>query len=110
MEKAKSMASAREQFQTFAPAYVKYSEDVLFGDLWKRTDLLPRDRSLLTVAALIANGNFNQLPFHLKLGLENGLSKCELIEAITHVCFYAGWPKADSALTIAKEVFEDEKI
>lgn len=91
----------------FAPRYATYSEEVLFEDLWSNEELSLRDRSLITITAIISAGNFNQLPFHLKFGLKNGLSEKEIVEAITHTCFYAGWPKADSALTIAKEVFQN---
>lgn len=91
----------------FAPRYAQYSEEVLFEDLWSNEELSLRDRSLITITAIVSAGNFNQLPFHLKFGLKNGLTEQEIIEAITHICFYVGWPKADSAITIAKEVFQN---
>ena len=94
------------KYADFAPGYAGYSEKILFGDLWKRPGLAPRERSLITLAALIACGNFKQLPFHLGLALENGAERGELVELITHVCFYAGWPRADSALEIARHFFE----
>jgi 4-carboxymuconolactone decarboxylase len=80
----------------------------LFGDVWERKELTPRDRSLITVAALITGGNSEQLPFHLNKAKENGLTETELKEVITHLAFYAGWPKAMSALTVAKQVFEGQ--
>ncbi|OBZ14956.1 gamma-carboxymuconolactone decarboxylase [Bacillus sp. FJAT-27264] len=99
-------STARDSFGEIAPAFVQYSEDVLFGDVWRRTELSLRERSLITVAALIAGGQSEQLPYHLRLARENGLTEGELVEAITHLAFYAGWPRAAAALQIAKEVFE----
>lgn len=98
-------SGAQRMFGDFAPALVTYTDDVLFGDAWKRPELSPRDRSLVTVAALIAGGNTEQLNFHLPYARENGLSEQELIEAITHLAFYAGWPKAMSAMGVAKNIF-----
>lgn len=92
-------------FADIAPALAEYSERVLFGDVWKRPDLSPRDRSLVTVAALVALYRTNELPFHLKRALDNGVSREELIELITHLAFYSGWPTAHTAVTIAKQVF-----
>lgn len=92
---------------SFAPVLVQYTDEVLFGDVWERDALSARDRSLITVAALVAGGNPDQLRFHLKFAIENGNTKEELIEAITHLAFYAGWPKAMSAMTVAKEVLAD---
>ncbi len=89
----------------FSPKLVQLTDDVLFGDVWERTELSKRDRSLVTVAALIAGGNTEQLTFHLNRARENGLTEAELIETITHLAFYAGWPKAMSAITVAKAVF-----
>ena len=96
----------RSPFADIAPALASYTDDVLFGDIWERADLSKRDRSLITVAALIAGGNTEQLPGHLNRARENGLSETELVEVITHLAFYAGWPKAMSAITVAKEVFK----
>jgi len=89
----------------FAPGLVHFTDDVLFGEVWKRPQLAPRDRSLITVAALVAGGNAEQLTFHLQYAKDNGATEDELIEAITHLAFYAGWPKAFSAIAIAKQVF-----
>jgi 4-carboxymuconolactone decarboxylase len=80
---------------------------VLFGDVWKRPGLSPRDRSLITVTTLVALYRVNELPFHLKLAVENGVSPDELVELITHLAFYAGWPCASSAVAIARRVFEE---
>lgn len=104
--RSKQPSKVREKFGEFAPAYVDYSEKVLFDDLWKRPNLAPKERSLVTLASLISVGNFQQIPFHLQLALDNGLTQTELVEAITHICFYAGWPRADSALSIAKDFFQ----
>lgn len=80
-----------------APSLGDLTNDVLFADLWRRSDLTPRDRSLVTIAALAATGSVDQLDFHIPLGLRNGLTRTELAEAITHLAFYAGWPRAMSA-------------
>src|SRR5450755_521751 len=77
---------------------------VLFGEVWKRPQLSPKERSLITVAALITGGNAEQLTYHLQFARDNGATEEELIEAITHLAFYAGWPKAISAMSVAKQV------
>ncbi len=97
-------------FADIAPALADYTDKVLFGDVWKRPGLSPRDRSLVTVASLVALYRINELPFHLKRALENGLSREELIEVITHLAFYAGWPTASTALPIAKRVFDEAGV
>ena len=89
-----------------APALARYTNGVLFGDLWRRPDLAPRDRSLVTIAALIAAGQVDQLAFHIDRGMNNGLTRTEVSEIITHLAFYAGWPRAVSAVPVAKKVFE----
>jgi len=78
---------------------------LLFGDVWKRPGLSPRDRSLVTVASLVSLYRTNELPFHLAKAIENGVTKDELIEVITHLAFYAGWPTANTAVAIARKVF-----
>lgn len=98
-------SSIRETIGDFAPAFVGYTEDVLFGDVWRRSELSLRERSLITVAALVACEHVNQLPYHLKLAKENGISEEELVEVITQLAFYVGWPRAASAIQVAKEVF-----
>lgn len=102
-------SGAQRMFGDFAPALVKYTDDVLFADVWKRPDLAPRDRSLITVAALVTNGNTGQLVFHLGLAKENGATEAELIEAITHLAFYTGWPQAMAATAVAQQVFRGEE-
>ena len=100
-------AASRNPFADIAPALAEYTDNVLFGDVWKRPGLSPRDRSLITVASLVALYRINELPFHLKRALENGVSRTELIEAITHLAFYAGWPTASTALPIARRVLKE---
>lgn len=97
----------RNPFADIAPALAKYTDNVLFGDVWKRQQLSPRDRSLVTVSCLVALYRVNEMPFHFKRALENGLTRDELVEAITHLAFYAGWPVASTALPIARRVFEE---
>lgn len=94
-----------EQFGETAPGLVEFTTDYLFKDLWLRPDLAPRDRSLITVAALIAAGQVAQVPFHLHRAMDNGLTQTQAAEVITHLAFYAGWPNAMSALPVAKDVF-----
>ena len=84
-------------------------EPVLFGEVWKRPGLSPRDRSLITVAALVAGYRTNELPFHVQRALENGVTQGEIIELVTHLAFYSGWPTANSALPIARRVFAERK-
>ncbi len=89
----------------FSPKLVDLTDDVLFGDIWERPELSKRDRSLSTVAALVAMNRPDQLRFHLTFAIENSIRKEELLELITHLAFYAGWPSAMSAIMVAKEVF-----
>jgi 4-carboxymuconolactone decarboxylase len=103
---AKRAASVEAQFGKFFPGVVQYTTDVLFRDLWLRPDLAPRDRSLVTVSALIANGQTAQLTPHLNRAMDNGLTQTEASEAITQLAFYVGWPNVFSAMPVAKEVFE----
>lgn len=94
-----------EQFGATAPGLVDYTTDYLFRDLWLRPGLAPRDRSLITVAALISAGQVAQITFHLNRAMDNGLTQEQAAEVITHLAFYAGWPNAMSALAVAKDVF-----
>jgi 4-carboxymuconolactone decarboxylase len=106
MSEPKEESAVQKMIGSFAPKLAELTDDVLFGDVWAREELAPRDRSLITVAALIAGGNTEQLPFHLNKARENGLSEAELVEVITHLAFYGGWPKSMSAIRVAKEVFK----
>lgn len=94
------------QFGQVAPGVVQYTTDILFRDLWLRPDLAPRDRSLVTVSALIASGQVAQIPYHLNRAMDNGLTQAQAAEALTHLAFYVGWPNVFSALPVAKDVFE----
>lgn len=103
---AKRAQLVSQSFGSTAPGLVQYTTDVLFHDLWLRPDLAPRDRSLVTVSALIASGYVAQLPYHLNKAMDGGLTQTQAGEVITHLAFYIGWPNAFSALPVAKEVFE----
>jgi 4-carboxymuconolactone decarboxylase len=94
------------QFDAVAPGVVHYTTDVLFRNLWLRPDLAPRDRSLVTVSALVASGQVAQVTYHLNRAMDNGLTQAQAGEALTHLAFYAGWPNVFSALPVVKDVFE----
>jgi 4-carboxymuconolactone decarboxylase len=83
-----------------APKLAQLTDEVLFGDIWERPQLSKRDRSLITVAALVAMYRLEQLPFHINRALENGVTKEELVEVVTHMAFYSGWPTASSAIKL----------
>ena len=102
---SKPSNAAQQLIGNFAPKLVELTDQVLFDDVWERKELSKRDRSLITVAALIALNRPDQLRFHLSYAVENGVKKEELIEVITHLAFYAGWPSAMTAVMIAKELF-----
>ncbi|HKW54228.1 MAG TPA: carboxymuconolactone decarboxylase family protein [Stellaceae bacterium] len=107
-EAAEAQRASRneQQFGKVAPGVLHYTTDVLFRDLWLRPDLAPRDRSLVTVSALIASGQVAQIPYHLNRAMDNGLTQAQAAEALTQLAFYVGWPNVFSALPVAKEVFE----
>jgi 4-carboxymuconolactone decarboxylase len=88
-----------EQLGATAPKFVELTNDVVFDDLWRRADLTMRDRSLVTIAALAAMGDDDQLDVYLRRGIESGLTRAQIAEALTHLGFYAGWPKATKAIT-----------
>lgn len=100
---------AQNPMRDISPALADYTDKVLFGDVWKRPGLSPRDRSLITVASLVALYRTNELPFHLKKAIENGVTEDELIELITHLAFYSGWPTANTAVAIARNVLAAER-
>ena len=104
----KERSGAERMFGNFAPALVGFTDNVLFGEVWERTPLSRKERSLITVSALTTMGNTDQLRFHLDFAKTNGATEAELIEAITHLAFYAGWPKAMAAMAVAKEVFRPD--
>lgn len=95
----------------FAPEFAHLNDDILFGEVWSRNDLLSlRDRSLVTITSLISQGiTDNSLKYHLTTAKDNGITSIEIAEIITHIAFYAGWPKAWAAFNLAKEVWADGK-
>ncbi len=101
-------STARDKVRTLAPKLVDLTEKVLFGDVWERPGLSKRDRSLITVAALVALNRTEQLRGHLERALANGVTKDEVVELITHLAFYSGWPTAMSAALVAKDVLEQQ--
>ena len=107
MTEPPELTPAQRAVGDFAPKLVELTDDVLFGEVWERPELSKRDRSLVTVASLVTSSSTEQLVGHLRLAKQNGLSEDELKEAITHLAFYAGWPKAMSAIQVAKRVFTE---
>ena len=103
------LPTTRERIGDVAPKLVDLTEKVLFGDVWERPGLSKRDRSVITVTALVAMNRTEQLPFHLRRALDNGVTRDELVELITHMAFYSGWPTAMSAMRLAKEAFQGDK-
>ncbi len=104
MSSSKPATSAQKAIGDIAPKLAQLTDDVLFGDVWERPQLSKRDRSLITCAALVAHGKTEQMAFHFPRALENGVRPEELVELITHLAFYVGWPNAMSALTKAREL------
>jgi 4-carboxymuconolactone decarboxylase len=105
MTNDKPPSAVRKSLGEFAPKLVDLTDEVLFGDVWERPELSKRDRSLITCAALIALGKTEQMDFHLPNAVKNGVTQEELVEAITHLAFYVGWPNAMSAVNRAKALF-----
>jgi 4-carboxymuconolactone decarboxylase len=101
------LSAAQRMIGDLAPKLAQLTDDVLFGDVWERPELSPRDRSLITVATLIALYRTGELSFHVRRALENGVSREEIVELITHIAFYAGWPNAMTAARIVSEVFSE---
>lgn len=104
---ADDTAPMRAPWGDIAPRLTEITDTVLFDDVWRRPSLGPRDRSLVTVASLVSLYRQNELPFHLAKALENGVTRDELVEIVTHLAFYAGWPTASTALTILRRVFDE---
>ena len=109
-QKKVTQTAGRNQLGEFAPKFAELNDDVLFGEVWSRNDLLPlRDRSMITLTALISQGiTDNSLKYHFQTAKQNGITRTEISEMITHIAFYAGWPKAWAAFTLAKDVWADE--
>ncbi|MBV9499508.1 MAG: carboxymuconolactone decarboxylase family protein [Acidobacteriaceae bacterium] len=103
---AQRAATVEQNFGAVAPGVVQYTTDLLFRDLWLRPALAPRDRSLITVSALIASGQVAQITYHLNRAMDNGLTQRQASELLTHLAFYAGWPPVFSALPVVKEIFQ----
>ena len=101
---SKQPTAGRSALGEFAPKLVELTDQVLFGDVWERPQLSKRDRSLITCAALVSMGRTEQMGFHFPRAIENGVTKEELVELITHLAFYAGWPSAMSAASRAREL------
>lgn len=104
---ADQQSPAQKLYGDIAPALADYSDKVLFGDVWERPGLSKRDRSMITVASLVALYRSNELPGHIKRALDNGVTREELSELITHLAFYAGWPVANTAIPILRKALED---
>lgn len=104
---AQQQSRAQQLMGATAPKLAELTDNVLYGDIWERPGLSKRDRSLVTISALIALNRPDQLRSHIKLGLQNGLTKDEIVETITHMAFYSGWPSAVSAVAVAKEAFAE---
>jgi 4-carboxymuconolactone decarboxylase len=108
MNTKKEPTAARKALGNFAPKLVELTDDVLFADIWERPQLSKRDRSLITCAALVAAGKTEQMEFHFPRAIENGVTRDELVELITHLAFYVGWPGAMSAIQRARQLLEGE--
>ncbi len=109
MSQEKPVSAVRESLGALAPKLVELTENVLFGDVWERPELSKRDRSLITCAALVATGKTEQMSFHFPNAIRNGVTQAELVELITHLAFYVGWPNAMSATNQAKAAFEKKE-
>lgn len=101
--------STIDEISTLAPEFVKLTKEMVFGDIWKRPELSQRDKSLVTITTLAALNRIEQIDYHLGFGLDNGLTEQEIIAALTHIAFYAGWPSAVSGLSHFKRVLEERK-
>ena len=107
---AKKQTAGRDALGGLAPKFAELNDDVLFGEVWSREDKLsPRDRSMITIAALFSAGLYPQLKSHIALGKEHGVTKTEAVEIVTQLAFYCGWPKAWSAFPMIAEVYGDEE-
>lgn len=106
---AKKQTAGRDRLGKIAPEFARLNDDVLFGEVWSREDKLSaRDRSLITISALFSAGLYPQLKSHISLGKEHGLAKEEVVETITQLAFYCGWPKAWSTFPIIEEIYGDD--
>ena len=108
MSETQGPPTASQILSEFAPKLTSLTQEVLFGDVWERPELAKRDRSLATIAALVAGGNAEQLVSHVRLARRNGLTETEIKEVIIHLAFYAGWPRAMSAMLVVKRVLDED--
>jgi len=106
---AEKTHTAQKAFGDMAPDLARYTDQILFDEVWARPGLTPRERCMVTITCLIALYRGNELGFHLCKALDTGVTREEIIEIITHLAFYSGWPTASSALAIARQVFADDK-
>ena len=106
---SEEITRAQQLMGDVAPKLAELTDNVLFGDVWRRPDLAPRDRSLITVAALVSLYRTDQLASHMRRALDNGVTRDELVEAVTHLAFYAGWPCAVNAITSLRSVLDNER-
>ena len=109
MKSDEERAAARKALGAFAPKLVQLTDEVLFGDVWERPQLSKRDRSLITCAALVAMGKTEQMDFHFPRAVANGVTEGEIVELITHLAFYAGWPSAMNAMNRARALFSGKE-
>lgn len=100
--------AGRDQLGALAPQFAALNDDVLFGEVWAQPDLAARDRSLITVSALMAQGLFPQLAAHMAIAKTNGVTRAEMVALVTHLAFYAGWPKAWSAFDLIKQTYGED--
>jgi 4-carboxymuconolactone decarboxylase len=108
MNNQEKLAKAREELARSAPKLMQLTDDVLFGDVWERPELSKRDRSLITCTALVALGKTEQMTTHFPRAIANGVTQEELMEMITHMAFYSGWPSAVTAATHAYQIFNPD--
>lgn len=107
---AKKQTAGRDNLGKIAPEFAHLNDDILFGEVWSREDKLSaRDRSLVTIAALFSAGLFPQLKAHIAIGKEHGITKEEVVEVVTQLAFYCGWPKAWSTFPIIEEIYGEDK-
>lgn len=104
----KKQTAGRDNLGSLAPKFAELNDDILFGEVWSREDKLSlRDRSMITISALMSQGLYPQVKVHLILGKEHGITKEEVVEMVTHLAFYSGWPKAWSVFPLIEEVYND---
>lgn len=107
----KKVTAGKDALGNFAPKFAELNDDILFGEVWSREEQLsPRDRSLITVTALMTSGIFDSsFEHHLRTAKKNGITKEEIVEALTQLAFYSGWPKAWAAFRLAKNIWSEEE-